>query len=94
MRGQCMKILMAIATADPPQSVWFPPHPSPEDLVVMRKIKVQAKKMSKTLLVLPIAVCMGHHARLGQQSFLMGLDDALLHIIVVSALYEGHTSHE
>jgi len=64
--GHCMGLLQTMASTNPPQNAgapWFPPHPSPEDLVAMRRIQVQADKMAKKLLTLPIAVCMGQHVR-------------------------------
>lgn len=88
MRGDCLLLLQKMAKENPPKSPWFPAHPSPEDLVAMRRIKLQADKMAKMLLMLPIAVCMGHHVRLGRSSMLMDLDDAVLQMVVVSALYQ------
>ena len=88
MRGECMPLLQAVVSTNGPDCIWFPPHPSPEDQVAMRRIKVQAEKLAKSLLLFPIAVCMGQHPRLGRASSLMQLDDALLWMIVVTALYE------
>ena len=48
----------------------------------------QAEKLVKMLLMQPVAVCMGQHTRLGKSSQLMKLDDAVLQMIVVYALYE------
>ena len=53
----------------------------------MRRIRIQSEKLIKTLLLLPIAVCMGQHARLGRASLLLDLDVALLQMIVDAALY-------
>ena len=41
LREGSMHLLQDIACATPPRSVWFPPHPSPEDLVEMRRIMTQ-----------------------------------------------------
>ena len=49
----------------------------------------QAEKLVKTLLMQPVAVCMGQHARLGQSSQLMKLDHAVLQMIVVYAFYSS-----
>jgi hypothetical protein len=50
--------------------------------------EVQAEKLVKMLAMPCVAVCMGLHARLGRASPLMDLDDSLLQMIVVCALYE------
>ena len=83
-----MPLLQAVVSTNAPDCIWFPPHPSPEDQVAIRRVKVQAEKLAKSLLHFPIAVCMGQHPRLGRASLLMQLDDALLWMIVVTALYE------
>jgi len=54
----------------------------------MRRIKSQAEKLVKSLLHFPVAVCMGQHPRLGRNSLFMHLDDALLQMIAIMALYE------
>jgi hypothetical protein len=88
MRGHCMPLLQAVVSTNPPDSVWFPPHPSPEDQVAMRRIKSQAEKLVKSFLHFPVAVCMSQHPRLGRNSLFMHLDDALLQMIAITALYE------
>ena len=55
MRGQCMHLLHSIASTNAPNCSWFPPHPSPEDQVAMRRIRVNAEKILKMLSVMPIA---------------------------------------
>lgn len=88
MRTHCMQLLQDIAANSHHAScTWFPRSPSPEDQVAMRRIKVQAEKISRQLLVLPIAVCMGQHVRLGRHSLLITLDDALFEMILNKALY-------
>lgn len=60
MRAHCMQLLQDIAVNSHSCScTWFPRSPSPEDQVAIRRIKVQAAKLCKQLLVLPIAACMG-----------------------------------
>ena len=88
VRGQCIQLMQSIASTNSTHtSFWFPPHPSPEDQVCIQRIKVQAQKMAKALLALPLAVCMGQHARLGQSSVLLAVDEAILQMVVVYALY-------
>jgi hypothetical protein len=43
LRGGSIQLLQDIASVSPPQSIWFPPHPSPEDQVEMRRIMTQVQ---------------------------------------------------
>ena len=51
LRENSIPLLQDIASATSPRSVWFPPHPSPEDQVEMRRVMTQVLLADHCLLV-------------------------------------------